>query len=302
MERFPTIRDVASADISELLLLWEGLGYYQRVRNIHRTAQIVVATSQTELPTDYSELIKFPGIGDYSARAILSIALGKPYPVIDVNVRRVVRRLFAIEKWDPPADKLIEEYLNRMIPPDQPALFNEAMMELGQTICKVKSPNCLSCPLMDQCQANMSGQQEQLGVKRSTTVKVRRKSYILLVCCGDFLYIERRKSVRFQQLWMFPSIPCEEVLTGLSAEEPARVRFGEDIRLVTELKPHTHYYTKYAEELFPRVYRQPKTREIAGGEWVRLDQLSGFPMPSVYRRIAQELLDYLSKSTDSSNQ
>ncbi len=135
-----TSQSLASASEKEVLRQWEGLGYYSRARNLHKTARLLADQNGGNLPDQYERLVHLPGIGDYTASAILSIAFRKPYPVLDANVRRVVRRLLAIEIEGSKSTQQIREFLHTAISPKRPGEFNEAMMELGQTICRVRNP------------------------------------------------------------------------------------------------------------------------------------------------------------------
>ena len=144
IHHYPTIKDLASADEQDILLLWQGLGYYSRARNMHQTAKIIVDKYHGNFPKNYSEIIALKGIGEYTAAAIASFAFGLAYPVLDGNVYRVISRLFGIEK---PIDtskgkKEVTEALNLVFNQDNPGLFNQAVMEFGATHCTPKKPRC----------------------------------------------------------------------------------------------------------------------------------------------------------------
>ncbi len=155
MKTFPTLQKLARSRQETVLKHWEGLGYYSRVRNLHRAAQQVVKKHQGRLPDTYEELIQLPGIGRYTAGALLSIAFDQPAPVLDGNVKRVLSRLFAIsangeasahEKW-------LWDTSAELVPAKRPGDFNQAMMELGATVCLPKKPLCGVCQLQTQCEA-----------------------------------------------------------------------------------------------------------------------------------------------------
>jgi A/G-specific adenine glycosylase len=155
MRLFPTITDLAKASEQEVLNAWEGLGYYSRARNLHKAAQIVREQYAGELPHDLSALRKLPGIGRYTVGAIASIAFGMDEPTLDGNLRRVFARLFNVsEPSDSPAgEKILWGLAAEHLPKGQAGDYNQALMDLGATICLPKNPRCLICPLMELCQA-----------------------------------------------------------------------------------------------------------------------------------------------------
>src|SRR5690606_23647535 len=159
MQRFPTLSALAAADEDAVLHAWQGLGYYSRARNLRRAARAVVAERGAELPRSAAALRTLPGIGDYSAAAIASIAFDEPVPVIDGNVVRVLSRLYAL-RGDPtraPLKQVLREHAERLVPRARPGDFNQALMELGATVCVPERPRCSDCPLTRYCRAHAAG-------------------------------------------------------------------------------------------------------------------------------------------------
>ena len=161
--RFPTVEDLAKADLQDVLKLWEGLGYYSRARNLHKAAQF-------DLPADYDELQKLPGIGPYCAAAIASIAFGQPVPVVDGNVLRVFARFWGIfdDIRKTKVRNVLFEKLKPFIAEENPSDFNQAIMEIGALICKPKSPKCAECPLNTDCFAHNANQTDKLPFKSAS--------------------------------------------------------------------------------------------------------------------------------------
>ncbi|MCE5260346.1 MAG: A/G-specific adenine glycosylase [Chloroflexi bacterium] len=189
---FPNLHALADASLDNVLAVWRGLGYYSRARAVHRAAQLICEQYHGEIPPGYKELRALPGIGDYTAGAVLSIAFGQDFPAIDANARRVLCRLFdyAADPHLPEGKKAIADYALALLPPGQAGEFNQAMMELGAIICTAKIPRCASCPLAGDCIANRRGVQEErpLAVRRKSlpirhfvSVVVKESSRILLV-------------------------------------------------------------------------------------------------------------------------
>ena len=166
IKRFPSLRSLALASEKEVFEYWTGLGYYSRARNLLKTAQEIHKLRR--FPRSYSELIKFPGLGPYTSRAISSIAFKEPVGVLDGNVIRVLCRLYnlAIPWWKSAYRKMLQDLADQAVQGTNSAVMNQALMELGSTICQPHSPSCLICPLLKECQAQRAGQQRQLPLKR----------------------------------------------------------------------------------------------------------------------------------------
>lgn len=193
-QAFPTVQHLAQATETEVLRLWQGLGYYSRARNMHKTAQIVAEQFGGVFPSDYPTLLSLPGIGAYTAAAIASFASNAPYAVVDGNVYRVLSRIYGI---DTPIDgtegkklfaSLAQEQLDKVVP----ALYNQAMMDFGAIQCTPQSPNCLTCPLAEQCEAYRTHQTDALPVKSKKTAKRKRCFWYLDIWNGSFTYLQQR--------------------------------------------------------------------------------------------------------------
>src|SRR5438477_3190069 len=174
-ERFirelPTIESVARADEELVLNLWAGLGYYRRAKNLMAAACQIVENHAGQIPSDYDVLINLPGVGQYMAGAITSIAFNKPYPAVDGNVRRVLSR---INGWTNDDPTILSETASRLVRSAEPRLVNQALMELGAMVCSFRSPRCLICPVQSSCAAFKTGMQENIPPvkKRQATVHV----------------------------------------------------------------------------------------------------------------------------------
>src|SRR5688572_30795072 len=172
METFPSVSALAAADEQSVLNVWSGLGYYSRARNLMAAAGILTREHNGVVPSDYEALRSLPGIGQYTAGAILSIAFNKPYPVVDGNVRRVLSRIYG---WEQDSPKRLWEAADRLVQSAEPRRINQAIMELGATVCSFKAPRCLVCPVQAACVAYKTGKQQEIPPvkKRPTTVRVQ---------------------------------------------------------------------------------------------------------------------------------
>lgn len=198
IREFPTIQSLARADEQRVLILWAGLGYYRRAKNFMAAARNVVENHGGKIPSDYEALLSLPGIGQYMAGAILSIAFNKPYPVVDGNVRRVLSRLFG---WTEENPKALWDAATRLVQEAEPRLVNQAIMELGAKVCSFKSPRCLICPLQQSCAAFRTGLQAKIPAvkKRPETVHVH---LCAVVCTRDERYLMRD----VKGMWEFPML------------------------------------------------------------------------------------------------
>jgi A/G-specific adenine glycosylase len=193
-QRFPTVAHMASAPLDELLRLWQGMGYYSRARNMHFAAQQVVNDFGGQFPNTYVQLATLKGVGPYTAAAIASIAFNLPHAVVDGNVFRVLSRLYAI---DTPIDstlgkKTFNALANQLLDATQPALHNQAMMELGALVCKAAAPLCHECPLADHCLARQANAQLSFPVKAKKVKAKSRFLYYILVEDGQNLLTKKR--------------------------------------------------------------------------------------------------------------
>jgi A/G-specific adenine glycosylase len=204
LEAFPSVMDLANADEDKLLRIWQGLGYYSRARNLHKTAKII-ADAGGKFPANYAELVKLPGVGPYTAAAIASFAFHEPKPVVDGNVFRVLARYFGLEVdiLHASARKIFTDLAEELIPQNQPAIFNQAIMEFGSLQCS-PSPNCPSCPLQFACVAFSENRVQSLPVKsKKKSQKERFFAYFIIEKNGKILVRQRASKDIWRGLWEF---------------------------------------------------------------------------------------------------
>jgi A/G-specific adenine glycosylase len=215
IQNFPDIFSLANASEEEILKNWQGLGYYSRARNLHKTAKIVSEMHQGKFPETLEEIIKLPGIGSYTAAAILSMAFEKGHPVLDGNVFRFISRLYALDLAidDPKNRNHFIDILLEMMKGHQASVFNNAMMEMGAIICKPQNPDCLNCPVERYCEAKKQNIVSKLPIKnKKTKVKKRYFNYFLIEE-DDFFYIQlRTDNDIWKHLYQLPLIESENQL------------------------------------------------------------------------------------------
>ena len=222
---FPSVQMLAQADEDKVLKLWQGLGYYSRARNLHATAKYVANDLQGEFPNNFNELIKLKGVGDYTASAIASICFNEPTAVVDGNVYRVLSRYFGIETPinSTKGTKEFKELAQELIDKEQPAEFNQAIMEFGATQCKPNNPDCHICPFKDSCVAFNQDRILELPVKIKTA-KVKKKYFNFLVFTSndERTILEQRKGKGiWRNLFQFPLIETEKNLSAKAFKQLA---------------------------------------------------------------------------------
>jgi A/G-specific adenine glycosylase len=255
LQAYPTVFDLANASEQEVLTHWQGLGYYSRARNLHATAKYIANELNGIFPTEHKEILKLKGVGEYTAAAIASFAYNLPYPVIDGNVNRVIARLFDIRKPvdKPSGQEEIKLALNSIFDDSNPAVFNQAIMEFGATLCTPKKPLCQQCPLSDNCLALEQNQVEFLPIKEGKTKVLSIDFTYLIFTFNNKTYIEKRKAGIWTNLYQFPlieeSLKSSELLEKIASvvqniPDNAEINFSfEKSHILSHRKINAHFYT-----------------------------------------------------------
>jgi len=242
-EKYKTVSDLAIASEDEILRMWQGLGYYSRARNLHKCAIKVHNELKGVFPNDYQTLLSLPGIGPYTAAAIASIAGGHPTPVVDGNVYRVTTRYFGIynDIAEPATNKKIVKILEAIIPKEAPGDFNQAIMELGATVCSPKSPDCPSCPWKYDCHARSNASVDQLPVKnRKTKVRNRNLHYFVQEAGGKFHLKKRSTNDIWGGMYDFPVLEAEANAPKGELERLYSAHFDEDAQVQESSAIYSH--------------------------------------------------------------
>lgn len=292
LECFPDLASLAAATEEEVLKQWEGLGYYSRARNLHRTARMLMEKYEGTFPRDPEVLLLLPGIGRYTAGAIASIAFNVPVSVLDGNIKRVLARLYAVEESiDLPAvDKRLWELATTALNSRRPGDHNQAMMELGARICVPRNPFCDQCPVQRHCRAFSAGVQESLP-RRTPKKKIPHHEMVVAAIYhkGKYLIAKRPSEGFLGGLWEFPG----DRLQKGEDHEAALCRIGREM-LHVEIKPGglvavvRHAYTHFKVTL--NVYRCTTTKSRIQSEfhsevqWLSVDDFEHFPFPTGHRK------------------
>jgi A/G-specific adenine glycosylase len=299
LERFPTLESLARAEIDDVLGEWEGLGYYSRARNLHATARIVRERPGGELPESTEELRALPGIGEYTAGAIASIAFERPEPAIDVNARRVLSRVFDLA--DPTGAEL-RARVAPLIPRERPGDFNQALIELGATVCRPRSPRCDECPLSGACLALARGTAaERPGRPRRPAVPSFEIGVAVVVSpAGRALMVRRSERGMLGGMWEFPGRVVERGEYAGSAAERAAAALVDSATRVRSFAEVAHAYSHrhhvYRAFLFEsEAEPAPDPAAVVAGGWTAAAWEDPDParraLPTAQRRIARALAE-----------
>ncbi len=288
LKTFPTIRSLARAELSQVLKIWEGLGYYSRARNLHQAAKTILNRFGGKIPDNPESLLRLPGIGRYTAGAILSIAFNQETPILDGNVKRVLSRLFAISGAPQKTGKLLWKYSASLIPEGHARSFNQALMDLGAMVCTPKNPLCSKCPIRKICKAFRLGEPEEfpsLIVKKA----IPRIEAIAAVIQkeGKVLLKQRPPKGLLGGLWEFPNWGLEGK-KDLKRFLRFKIKndFGLKVKCRELLGPFQQTYSHF--RLTMNVFN---CEAIGGGvkgrwKWVPIQDFDQYPMSRIFRRIA----------------
>lgn len=297
MERYPDLSTLAQASEEEVLKSWEGLGYYSRARNIRKAAAIILDTHSGIFPTSFKEIHALPGIGEYTAGAISSIALGLVEPAVDANVLRVFARLLDIPTpvKDKAAKAQVEKMVRSLIPEDRPGDFNQAIMEFGALICS-KRPKCDGCPVQSHCAAYANGVTDQRPVlaPKKSTIKVEMATGVLMHD-AKMLIQKRKPNDVWPGLWEFPGGCIEE---GETPEQALVREYQEEVELdvvpCEKITVITYSYTRYRVTMHCYLCKPsngdipaPVFNEAVEGGFVNPVSLAKYAFPAGHRRLVE---------------
>jgi A/G-specific adenine glycosylase len=296
MRLFPTVQELANASEQDVLNAWEGLGYYSRARNLHKAAKIVTHQYNGQIPRDLEKLRELPGIGRYTLGAIASIAFGMDLPALDGNIKRVYARMFDLTE---PVDtstgeKILWELAEKHLPRGYAGDYNQALMDLGATICIPKNPRCLICPVMKLCKARQNGTQNQRPVK---TPKKSVPHYVnaaaVIIERNKVLLVQRPSQGLLGGMWEFPNGRVDgDPVAGL----PKALKVGYNLRLRVNHKQealgiveHAYSHFSVTVHVFPcDLVAIPRETKL---KWVSLNNLDAYPMGKIDRQIARMIIE-----------
>ena len=296
--RFPDVQHLAAAPLQDVLKGWEGLGYYARARNLHKAAQVVVDEMDGKIPEDYVSFRKLPGVGDYSAAAVQSIAFRAPYAAVDGNIKRVLARLFLMESPinDAKSAKAFQQQADELLDANLPGLFNQAMMELGATVCRPQSPICLVCPVNSFCEAFRTARQDEFPYRRQTKpIPEHHLAVGVIYRDNAVLLTQRQLDGLLGGLWEFPGGQLAE---GETAETACVRHIAEvvnlsvtNVRFLTRVR-HAYTHFKVVVDVFQCDYQAGEV--VLNGprdaQWIAVSALRDYPLPRTVHKFLEELI------------
>lgn len=298
IERFPDVQRLANAPLQDVLKVWEGLGYYARARNLHKAAQYIIKELDGEIPSDYATFRKLSGVGDYSAAAVQSIAFNTPYAAVDGNIKRLLARLYLMEAPinETSSAKLFQQKADDLLDRKEPGLFNQAMMELGATVCRPQSPTCLICPINQFCEAFHAARQNEFPRRRPTAAVPEHYIAAGVIYKGsEVLIVQRPLDGLLGGLWEFPNGRIDENETA----EDACIRHITDVvnLSVTNLQyltrvRHAFTHFKIVVDVFQCKYQSGEV--VLNGpidvNWVEVAALQDYPLPRATHKFLDKLI------------
>ncbi|RMG32138.1 MAG: A/G-specific adenine glycosylase [Planctomycetota bacterium] len=297
LNAFPDVASLAAADEADVLRLWEGLGYYSRARNLHRAARRLVADHGGDFPQTAEEWQRLPGVGRYTAAAIACFALGVRVPILEANTRRLYARLTADagDVFGPAGERRLLAFAERLLPRRGVADFNQALMDLGATVCTPRTPQCATCPLLADCRTARIGQQSRIPRPRRRADPVRQREVAVAVEHGGHVLLRRcRPGERWAGLYDFVRFPAADHVDGGSSADGIAAtvcdRTGIAVTDPVPLGTIRHAVTRYRIAL--ECYRARAAHRRAprnGFAWFRRCRLSELPLSSTGRRLAEML-------------
>ena len=296
LELFPTVQDLAAADQQAVLKAWEGLGYYARARNLHKAAKTIVEQYQGQFPNSFEAVVALPGIGRTTAGGILSAAFNQSVPILDGNVKRVLARLIALRQ--PPSKALDQlwQLSTELVPMDEARDFNQALMDLGATVCTRHRPACLLCPWRSPCAAYNQNVQLEIPMTETRAPLPHKQIGVAVVWneSGQILIDRRPQKGLLGGLWEFPGGKIEP---GEAVEECIRRELQEELAIDVEVGDrlitidHTYTHFKVTLNVFHcrHIGGEPQPIECDEVRWVEVSELEQFPFPKANGQIIEAI-------------
>ncbi len=298
MERFPDVYTLAEADQQEVLKVWEGLGYYSRARNMHHAAKTVVDKFDGQIPDSEDEILELKGVGPYTASAVLSIAYSKPHAVVDGNVLRVLTRYLGIEDdiRSTRTKNAIQDAADELLDKTRPGDFNQAVMELGATVCTPANPDCSSCPVNTDCIAYATMKTDSIPYKSPAKKRPHHQIGVGIIRDNeDVLIALRPEDAMLGGLWEFPGgkqQKGEDIQQTVIRE--LKEELGVDVAITKPFMKLNHAYSHFKITLHAYLCElkngtpEPKTSQQL--KWVSVSDLEHYPFPKANRKLTEKLM------------
>lgn len=292
MRLFPTIRHLSEAPLDTVIKAWEGLGYYSRARHLHEAARNLVAQFDGSLPDREEDLKKIKGLGPYTVGAILSFAFHQKKAAVDGNVMRVLTRYFALKDdiARPATATKLRMLAQDLLPEDESWIVNEALIELGATICQRK-PRCQACPLKESCQGYRQGIADSLPINsKKTKIEFLHRSVAVVQFGNSYLVSRGKKGAVMSDLYEFPYFDISpEEFSPSQLKKNINLQYSLQVVQKKVLPEVAHGFTRYRVRLYPVLFHCHEPKEVEGLDWLPFEALQKLAFSSGHRRIFQQL-------------
>ena len=293
IRKFPTVDSVAKVNIDEALKMWEGLGYYKRCRNFHSAAKIIVSKHNGMIPNSYNILLSLPGVGNYVASAILSIAFNKKFAAIDTNLNRVISRILGIKKLTKWNKNRINKYATLLVRHKRPGDINQALMDIGSQLCTTKKALCSSCPNQNICKAFQSSnplQFPQILAKKPPRLKKFVAGYISLN--KNIIINKRPNNVMLGGLWQLPTFEFKEHEKRADIEDLFRKKVGKDINIEGKIGIVKHEYSHLKAEVALYLFsKKNNSIKLDDSKWIKINDVDEYAFSNVNHKLIQLIRD-----------
>ena len=294
MDALPTVEDLAEVPEDALMKLWQGLGYYSRARNLQKAAKQIVSEHGGQFPGNYEDIRALPGVGDYTAGAVASIAFGIPVPAVDGNVIRVTSRLRGIREnlGIPSVKRQIAAEAAALVSRDRPGDFNQAMMDLGATVCTPGTPSCEKCPLCARCDAYAEGDAEDIPQLPRRNPPKEIEYDLCLIYAGGRVLMRQRTEVMLGGLWVYPMIDGWHTLKQLPAA--VKRKTGVKVSGAAYLGEAKHVFTHQVWKMKIYAMQAEVKEDPAGWRFVTLEEMNALAIPTAVKAAVKQAREALS--------
>ena len=289
INRFPTLESVSLSNFDSLIKLWEGLGYYKRCSNFHKATKFIVSDFNSKIPKDKNQFLSLPGVGDYTASAVLSIAFNKPYPVLDGNVKRVMSRIIGIKRLTKYNINRLKKFLSLEICKKTPGDFNQGLMEIGALICKPINPVCTKCPIEDFCYASKTNRPDSYPVKRKLKLRPHFNVVVAIIWRKDKFYIQKRRADQMLAgLWEFPGgIVNKQQNPELVLKQKVYEECGVHVKIIKKVGFVKHAFSHFTIKLSGYFCKEERhlLDENETRKWILIKNIKNYSFPRANHKL-----------------
>ena len=293
VKKYPTLESVAKSNIDDLLKIWEGLGYYSRCRNFHKASIKIFEDYNSKIPENFDQFKELPGVGEYTAGAVLSIAFGKKIPAIDTNILRVMSRILGLKKRSKSNLNKIKKNMIDYLNTEKPGDVNQALMDLGSMICKNKDPVCQNCIFQNTCKAREAGDPEGFPTKSKKVVVKKILMFSGILVDNELMLIAKKKKGIYREMWEFPSVSIKSSTTENLIKKKFKEEFGIKIKSMKLIGSFNHLLSH--RNIYVKVFNLSASKTLIESKnlkWIKAKNLNSLPLPNLDKRVFKLFHNY----------